>query len=85
MEESGTAERAQWMRGSENERARAPAKYPLCSSLPSLEEALITVQVKLNMREISRAAGVGGGGGGGGGQSRGASEGWREAGLVTSL
>lgn len=32
MEESGTAERAQWMRGSQSERARAPAKYPLCSS-----------------------------------------------------
>lgn len=84
MEESGRAERAQRMRGSESERARAPAKYPLCSSPPSLEEPLITVQVKLNMREISRAAGVGGRlgvGGAEGGQSRGASEG----GPATSL
>lgn len=85
MEESGRAERAQRMRGSESERARAPAKYPLCSSPPSLEEPLITVQVKLNMREISRAAGVGGwevgGWRGWGGQSRGASEG----GPATSL
>lgn len=30
---------------------------------PFIGGALITVQVKLNMREISRAAGVGGGGG----------------------
>lgn len=69
-----------WEAARASERARAPAKYPLCSSLPSLEEPLITVQVKLNMREISRAAGVGGMGGEGssgvgwGGQSRGASE-----------
>lgn len=50
---------------------REGAKYPLC--LPaSVGGTLITVQVKLNMREISRAAGVCGGrrGGGGGGQSR---------------
>lgn len=33
----------------------------MCLS-PFIGGALITVQVKLNMREISRAAGVGGGG-----------------------
>lgn len=42
---------------------REGAKYPLC--LPaSIGGTLITVQVKLNMREISRAAGVCGGRGG---------------------
>lgn len=48
---------------------REGAKYPLC--LPaSVGGTLITVQVKLNMREISRAAGVCGGrrGGWGGNQ-----------------
>lgn len=56
MEDSWIAERALWMR------ERVWAKYPLCLS-PFIGGALITVQVKLNMREISRAAGVGGGGG----------------------
>lgn len=54
-------------------RERERAKYPLCLS-PFIGGALITVQVKLNMREISRAAGVCGEGGGGlwgGRQSRG--------------
>lgn len=46
---------------------RERAKYPLC--LPaSVGGTLITVQVKLNMREISRAAGVCGGRGVGGNQ-----------------
>lgn len=45
---------------------REGAKFPLC--LPAcVGGTLITVQVKLNMREISRAAGVCGGRGGGGG------------------
>lgn len=36
---------------------RERGKYPLCRP-PFIGGALITVHVKLNMREISRAAGV---------------------------
>lgn len=59
-----------------DERESEWGKYPLCLS-PFIGGALITVQVKLNMSEISRAAGVvvvvlgGGGGWGGDRQSRG--------------
>lgn len=73
------------MRERRKEGGRGSEKNILCVFSAFIGGTLITVRVKLNMREISRAAGVGGEGRCGGGVVGGEGGNQEEAGPAKSL